>query len=436
MNVPIARVRSGLHQASREPIALLIWLGRWCVLGAGAGILSGIASAGFLFALDWATDTREQHRWLLWLLPVGGAAIGWIYSRFGRDVEGGSDLLFERIQEPGAPVSWKMAPLIALATVGTHLFGGSAGREGTAVQMGGSLADLLGRPLGLDQAGRRLLLSAGVAGGFGSVFGTPLAGAVFALEVLAIGRLRHDALVPCLVAATVGDFVAEALGVIHQTDRVAGLAPASPWFLLAMVPAGLIFGLAATGFAELTRAIRLTIAARVRRPWLRPALGGLAVVGLTEMLGTREYLGLSIPLILRSFDPGGVPTYAFAWKLLFTAITLGSGFKGGEVTPLFAIGAALGATLAAATGLPGPTLAAVGFVAVFAGAANTPISCTLLGIELFGAELAIPLALACAVSYTASGRRGIYHAQIFDTPKRPGWDRTRSDRSGSGRPAS
>lgn len=402
----------------REYLALGWTLLKWCLLGGAVGLLSGAASAAFLSSLGLATAAREGHPWLLWLLPVAGMAIGWIYDRFGRSVEAGNNLLLERIHEADGDgrVPLRMAPLIAFGTVATHLFGGSAGREGTAVQMGGSLTSLVGRPLRLGVEDRRVLLMAGISGGFGSVFGTPLAGMVFGMEVLAVGRIRYDALVPCLVASTVGDLVCRGLGVGHHHYAVS--APAmTGGLLLAVGLAGLLFGTASLLFAELTHAIGHAAKAAIRRPWLRPLLGGLAVILLTYLVGTRDYLGLSLPLIERSFRPEGVVLGAFALKILFTAVTLGTGFKGGEVTPLFCIGATLGNAFAALTGQPTAVFAALGFVAVFAGAANTPLACILMGIELFGADLAVPLTMACIVSYIASGHRGIYLSQRVDTPK-------------------
>ena len=401
-------------------LVFIVTLVRWTVLAILVGVMAGAGSALFLTGLYWATDTREANPWLLYLLPIGGMLIGYVYYRFGRDVEAGNNLLLERIQTTGGSVSILMAPLIVLSTIGTHLFGGSAGREGTAVQMGGSLADWLGRMLRLSPDSRRLILISGISGGFGAVFGTPIAGMVFGMEVLAVGRIRYDALVPCLVASTVGDLVCRGLGIDHHTYVIDVYPNITAGLLVWAGIAGIVFGTASYLFAELTHRVGRTMAKRVRTTWMRPFYGGIAVIVLTWLVGSRDYLGLSLPLIDASFAPGKVAFWAFALKILFTAVTLGTGFKGGEVTPLFCIGATLGSSLAWLTGQSTPVFAALGFVAVFAGAANTPLACSLMGIELFGAEMAIPITIACVVSYLVSGHGGIYLSQQIDTPKHGG----------------
>ena len=388
-------------------------LSRWGVLGALVGVLSGVAAALFLHALNGATSFRELHPYLLLGLPIAGVAIGGVYQHYGKSVVTGNNLLLDRIHSPeAAAIPFRMAPLVLVATVVTHLFGGSAGREGTAIQMGGTLAGLLAAPLKLSARDRRLLLMSGISGGFGAVFGTPIAGAVFGLEVLTIGRIDYEALVPCLAASVVGDVVCRGLGIRHHLYAVGVLPPSlAPVSWLLILVAGVLFGVAATVFSLLTHGISHAMSRRVSRPWLRPVIGGSAVVALTFLVGTRDYLGLSLPLIEKAFTPGGVVLWAFAFKILFTAITLGTGFKGGEVTPLFCIGATLGAGFAHLTGQPTGFFAAMGFVAVFAGAANTPLACTILGIELFGSAMAVPIAAACVVAYTVSGHHGIYLSQ-------------------------
>jgi len=401
-----------------EQARLLAHLARWIVLGAVVGVLGGLASAGFLESLAWATGARGAHPWLLFGLPIAGFGVGLVYHYGGGRAAGGNNLIIDEIHDPQAWVPRRMAPLVFAGTVATHLFGGSAGREGTAIQMSGSLTDGFARIARLAKVDRRLLLIAAIAGGFGSVFGVPLAGAVFALEVQSVGRIRYDAIVPAMTASLVGDLVVRGLGVHHIPVPVLGAVSLGPVLVGKVLVAGLLFGLTALVFTELTHGIRHVFATSIRWAPARPLIGGVAVIALTYAVGSRDYLGLSIPLITRSLAGGaGVIAGAFALKLLFTAVTLGSGFQGGEVTPLFVIGATLGAALGHLLGVPVPLLAGIGFVAVFAGATNTPLACTIMGVELFGAGPIVLLAVACIASYVVVGERGIYGSQRVDTPK-------------------
>ncbi len=408
----------------REHLGSLWQLLRWTVLVLPVAVLAGSASALFLWALDQVTRLRWEHGWLLFLLPVAGLAVGWLYHTFGRRAEGGSNLIMEEIHEPGGGVPGRMAPLVLVGTLITHLFGGSAGREGTAVQMGGSLASVYARLGRIHPANLRVLLMAGVAAGFGSVFGTPLTGAIFAMEVLVVGRMQYDALIPVLVASLVGDFTCTAWGIHHAVYHIdfAGAAGGTHFLdgplLGKVVLVAILFGLASQLFAELTHTLKEQFTRFIAYAPLRPAVGGILVIALVYLLGTRDYLGIGVTspepgavTILSAFNPGGAPPWSWWWKLLFTAVTLASGFKGGEVTPLFFIGATLGHTLAVLLGAPVDLFAALGFIAVFAGATNTPLACTMMGIELFGAHHTVYFAVACCVAYLFSGHSGIYSGQ-------------------------
>jgi H+/Cl- antiporter ClcA len=394
---------------------------KWLLLAFVVAVLAGSASAGFLCALDWATRTRLAHAWLIWLLPVAGFAVGWLYLRYGSSVEGGANLLIDEIHDPKKIIPLRMAPLVLGGTVISHLFGASVGREGTAVQMGGALADQLTRLFHLNNEDRRIILMAGISAGFASVFGTPLAGALFGLEVLAIGRLRYEAMLPCLAAAVIADQVVLLWGpllhIAHTHYAVPQIPALSAWTLGAMVIAGVLFGVTGKVFAQATHGLSGLMKRWIAYPPLRPLAGGLVVALAVWLLGTDRYIGLGIPTIVDALKEP-LPAWDFLGKMAFTIVSLGTGFKGGEVTPLFFIGATLGNALGPLLHQPVTLLAAIGFVAVFAGAANTPIASTLMAMELFGAEIGVYAAIACVVAYLFSGHAGIYRAQRSGHAKR------------------
>lgn len=393
--------------ASLPPTNRLAWFAIWSLRSAIVAVMAGSASALFVHALDQATALRETHRWLLWGLPAAGAAVGWVYLRFGASVQGGNRRLFDEIQRPLAVVPLRMAPLILSGTLVSHLCGASVGREGTAVQMGGCLADQLSRPMRLSDKERPTLLMAGVAAGFASVFGTPVAGVLFALEVRSGGRLRFEALYPSLLAALLADQVGRAWGIQHTHYPVE--VSALPWMqsLPLMLLAGLAFGLTARAFLTMTERLGDWLAGWLPSLPLRALTVGAILAALAWWLPVDRYLGLGVPTILQAFSEP-VPVHDFAAKAALTAAAIASGFKGGEVTPLFFIGATLGNALAPTLGLPIGLLAAVGFVAVFAAAARAPIACTVMAFELFGAQAGLHAGLGCATACLVSGRVGLY----------------------------
>lgn len=401
----------------RSHFALWSTFIKWIVLGSVVGLLSGTASAFFLKSLDYVTDVRLEHPWLLYLLPLGGVLVSFLYMRYGKNSAKGNNLILEQIQDGNETIPLRMAPLVLFGTLVTHLFGGSAGREGTAVQMGGSLAEWFGKLIKISPLDRKILLMCGISGGFGSIFGTPLAGTLFGLEVATIGIISQQALLPCFVASFVGDLVTTRLWGVHHTHYVVNEFPIlSLMIILKVVLASVIFGLVSTLFSELTHFLKRTFTAMISNPMIKGAVGGLIIIALVFLVGSRDYLGIGIPLIKDSFE-GDVSPFAFLWKLIFTAFTLGTGFQGGEVTPLFAMGATLGNALAGILHVYGPFLAALGFIAVFCGATSTPIACFLMGIELFGSEGAVYMFIACVVSYLFSGHSSIYTSQLIGVSK-------------------
>ncbi len=403
---------------ARAPLSwLLTWLTqlgalvRSIGLGALVGAFCGAASALFLFLLAQVTDYRTDHELLVYFLPVAGLGIGVLYARFGASIKAGTNLVIDTIHDDGPEIPFRMLPMVLAGTVLTHLFGGSAGREGTAVQMGASLADYVSHRAKLGRELRLQLLAAGVAGGFGSVFGTPIAGAVFGLEFVVLGRLDTRALLPALIASVVGDMTTRALGIVHTAYPAAPYVGLSPLLCLKWLVFAVAIALTSVAFIELTHFLKRQAERRVTLLGLRMAIGGAIIVVLWKVIGTSDYLGLGVPMIVRSFSDPQVPTWAFAMKLLFTAITLGAGFLGGEVTPLFFIGAALGGVLAPALGIPRELGAGVGLAAVFAAASNTPLALSIMAVELLGANVLPHVVIVCVVAYLLTGHRSIYPSQ-------------------------
>ncbi|MFT4175901.1 MAG: voltage-gated chloride channel family protein [Luteolibacter sp.] len=406
---------------------LLTALVKWLAILLPLSAAIGSASAFFLWSMKLVTETRFSHPWLLYFLPLGGLATGLLYRYYGSTAAAGNNLLIDEIHKPGAGVPRRLAPLVLLCTLITHLFGGSAGREGTAVQMGGGIAATWARWLRLDAGTVRILLMVGVAAGFGSIFGAPVAGAIFALEVLMVGRMQYEALIPCFFAALVADWTTHAWGVHHAmyVVKVAATGYHTDLLLLSkVVLAGVLFGGAARLFSVASHRVSHGFQKWIPAAPLRPMVGGLLVIALVWIVGTPDYLGIGdmapregTITLGAFFTEATLPASAWFWKLAFTVITLSSGFKGGEVTPLFFIGAALGHALSGIMGVPVDFLAALGFVAVFAGATNTPVASTFLGMELFGADHVIYIAAACLVAYCCSGHSGIYSSQRIAIPK-------------------
>ncbi len=389
---------------------------KWLLICTITGTCIGTASAGFLQSLDWVTKFRESHLWLIALLPIGGFAIGLLYKYLGKDIEAGNNLLIDTIHNPKEIIPFRMAPFVYIGTMVTHLLGGSAGREGTALQMAGVIADQFSKPFRLTESERKILLISSIAGGFGSVFGTPLAGAIFGLEVFLIGRLKYDAIFPAFATAIIADLVTKGWNTYHTHYEINIVPAISALNLLYAILAGVAFGLCAASFSKLIHYMTSVFKSIIAYPPFRPVVGGVIVALAVWAIGTTKYIGLGIPTILASFGEH-LPPYDFALKMAFTILTLAAGFKGGEVTPLFFIGAALGNALSYFVPLPTGLLAGMGFVAVFAGATNTPLACSIMAMELFGSNCGVYVAIACVVSYLLSGHNSIYQKQVVGEAK-------------------
>ncbi len=388
----------------------LLLSGKWILICALIGFLSGSASAFFLIALEWAARLRDQNLWLLWLLPVGGLLIGLLYHYYGKDVVKGNNLLLEEYEKPQKVIPLKMAPFVLLGTIITHLFGGSAGREGTAVQMGGAIADQFSRIFHLDANDRKTLIILGISAGFASVFGTPLAGAIFALEVIFCNKFSLKSAILSFVVAYFAYFTVELWPVHHTHYHIPVVAEFNLENFLWIIPAAILFGFAAMLFSRSTHFWGSLFSKTISYPPLRPYVGGIIFALVVYYFGATKFMGLGVPSIIEAFNTPS-ENYDFLLKILFTGFTLGAGFKGGEVTPLFFVGATIGSALSNYIPLPMALLAGMGFVAVFSGATHTPVACTVMGIELFGIESAVFIAISCFIAYISSGSVGIYHAQ-------------------------
>jgi len=412
-------------------ISIVRPLGRQILPTITMAIAVGTLVAFFLWLLQLSIHTRFHNPWLLYLLPVAGLLIHFSYQLFGKSAEKGNNLIIEQIKAAGGKVPKRMGPLVLLTTVITHLFGGSAGREGTAVQIGGSLAFMFNDIFKLEASDRKVLLTAGIAAGFGAVFGTPITGAIFAIEVLSLGKMKFNALLPSLVASVLADLTVSAWQVKHTNYRIDDFLLGSDyfsqtlhldlWLCAKIIIASAAFGFASYLFILMVDEVKSVSLKVFKWKWMIPVLGGLIIIGLTQLLGKPDYLSLGVDpeypnaiTIQSAFKPGGADNWSWLLKTVYTAITLGTGFKGGEVTPLFYIGATLGNTISGVLNAPVGLFAALGFIAVFAGATNTPLACTIMGAELFDPQYLPYFALACFSAYFLSGHRGIYHAQIVD----------------------
>lgn len=384
---------------------------KWLILSFIISIFIGSASAGFLISLEWVTDYRESHTWIIVFLPLIGLLISWLYLKYGKSADQGNNLLLDTIHQGGDKIPFRMAPLIYVGTIFTHLFGGSAGREGTALQMAGAIADQFSKPFKLSKEERSTLLISAVAGGFAAVFGTPLAGAVFGMEFLRRGKIKYSVIFPTLLTAILSDQVTKLWNASHTHYNIDIVPELSFQVLLYALIAGIFFAVCAAGFSKSMYWTASLWKTKIQYAPYHAFLAGILVIGTVYLLGTTKYIGLGIPTIIAAFD-NQLPAYDFIIKFVLTIVTLSAGFKGGEVTPLFFIGATLGNALSIFIPLPMGLLAGMGFVGVFAGATNTPVACTIMAIELFGPECTIYVAIACGTSYLLSGKTSIYKSQI------------------------
>lgn len=380
---------------------------KWFLFILISGAAAGTLSALFLYLLDRVTEMRMASPVLICFLPLAGFVLGWIYYRFGGRANAGNGVITSEFYTPSEPIPFRLAPFVLGGTLITHLFGGSAGREGTAVQMSVAVTDRFVNWFGLKSLNRQIMIRAGISAGFASVFGTPFAGAIFALEVLTVKKFSFKAVIPVVVIAFWADFVCHAWGVGHTRYEPVEL-PAFQYSFLGWIPlAAIIMGLTAFLFLKLHHGFARYFQQWITYPPLRPLIGGGILAPAVFLFGWYDYVGLGVPVIVSSFSEEW-PAYTFLLKILLTTFTLAAGFKGGEVTPLFFIGALLGNALSAFIPLPLAFLAGLGFVSVFSGATNAPIACAVMGMELFGWQMGGYLLVCSVLAFVFSGTSGLY----------------------------
>ena len=391
-------------------------LGKWLAVSIIVGVLSGLLGSAFHIGVERATEFRMEHPWILYTLPVIGLVIVAIYKLFRTEGQNTNDIINEVQSGKGIPL--RLLPSIFLATILTHLAGGSAGREGAALQMGGSLGYSVGRLLHLDDKDMRTATMAGMAAFFAALFGTPLGATVFAMAVISVGLLYHAALIPCLVSSLTAYGVSLLLGVEPTRFAVSVPAVSVPMLLRVAVLAALC-AFVSILFCSVLHHSEEILRDKLKNPWLRVVVGGAVLLGLSLIFASGRYNGAGMNVIVEAVENGTALPWDFLLKMLFTGLTLGAGFKGGEVVPSFYVGATFGCVVGPLLGIPAGFAAAVGLVAVFCAVVNCPIASIFLAVELFGAEGILFYALACGLSFVLSGYGGIYSSQriLYDKLK-------------------
>ena len=382
----------------------------WICAGLSIGFVVGLVGIVFHLMLEWATEFRVENPWLLWLLPLGGLAIVLVYRFAGMEKDRGTNFILVAVRSNEA-VSFKTAPLIFFSTVVTHLLGGSAGREGAALQLGGSMASSFGRLWKLNEKETRIMTMCGMAAGFSALFGTPLTSVVFAMEVITVGVMHYSAIVPCTVAALVAASMSQSMGIAPTAFTIANIPEKMTMeFAIGAMGLGIASALVSILFCIVMEHTSHTYKKHIQNPLLRVFIGGCLVIALTYLVGCRDYNGAGMDIIIKALN-GDAKAEAFLLKILFTAVTLGAGYKGGEIVPSFFIGATFGCMVGPLVGLDAGFAASLCMAAVFCGVTNCPLASIILCIELFGFHGTGYYALSCGVSYMLSGYYGLYSEQ-------------------------
>ena len=380
---------------------------RWGVISCAIGAFIGAVGAGFYFAMQYVTDLRGTHPFLLYFLPLAGLVIALLYELAGESKQG-TNLVLASVREEGR-IPFLMAPLIFISTILTHMFGGSAGREGAALQLGGSIAQQCGRFLHMKQDSLNIITLCGMSACFAALFGTPVAAAIFCLEVVSVGVMYYSALVPCVLSSVTASYVASLFGIKPESFHVEAIASFDVLTAFRILALGALCALVSILFCRTMHTVS-HLASKIKNPYLRIFIGGCIFVALTLLLGTRDYTGAGIPVIEQAMEGIARPE-AFLLKILLTAVTLGFGYKGGEIVPSFFVGATYGCVAGSLLGLPPAFAAAIGLSAVFCGVTNCPIASLLIACELFGFSSMPYFLIAIAVSYLLSGYYGLYSTQ-------------------------
>lgn len=384
---------------------------RWGIFSAVTGLVVGVFSTLFAECLGFVTEFRELNPWMIFLLPLGGVVIVFLYGVFQYKNDRGTNLVLSTIHAE-AELPFRMAPLIFVSTLLTHLFGGSAGREGAALQLGGSIGNQLGRWFRFDEKDRRIVVMCGMSAAFSAVFGTPLAAAFFAMEVVSVGVMYYAALVPCVFASLIASKFASNMGVHPDNFEIMYLPKFHLIPSLKVIVLALCCALLSVLFCLLLHAVGELYRGKFKNPYIRIVFSSILIIVLSVLLHTEDYMGAGISLIERAIG-GQVDVLSFFWKMLFTALTLEAGFKGGEIVPSFTIGATFGCLFGQIAGLSPSLCAALGMIAVFCGVTNCPVSSLLIAFELFGYEAVPYFMIAVSVSYLMSGYYGLYHDQTI-----------------------
>ena len=380
---------------------------KWAVIAACIGLVGGLVGAAFHMSVNAVTTLRGAHPWLLYLMPPAGLLVVWVYRVTQMEGKGTNDIIHSI--HFGERVPLMLTPVIFLATVLTHVVGGSAGREGAALQIGGSIGCQVGRLFRQDDRNVRVATMCGMSAVFAALFGTPLTAAVFALEVLTVGVFYYMAFIPCLIAALTGYGVSLLFRLPPTRFAISEAFDLSPAGVLQIMALSVLCALVSIAFCVSMHKTERLLQRKLVNPYARVLLGSAVLIVLTLLCGT-DYNGAGTDVITAAMGGAAVP-WAWALKIVFTALTIGCGFKGGEIVPAFFIGATFGCFMGGLLGIPASFGAALGIVAVFCGAVNCPIASLILSVELFGAGELSYFAIACGVSYMLSGYYGIYQSQ-------------------------